>query len=221
MQGSSRKNSNLQGDLKDLSFQIMKNCAGTLIIPNIPSGKKIDSNLLLKSISPSGCIYLQLLEEIVYQDDDMFDRSPFEKKDDDVFQPLNSAHAVIDVDNADEKDDNTNSTTTASTSPSIPTNTSASTSTSAQSTFECPFDIQTIINDAKSQVLTEPVEILRFLQKSIVQGRKIDLSSQEELSFDGETNHITIDRDRILETTFCELSYIKDFRLTEEFTAGH
>ena len=54
----------LTGEMEGLYFRIVKNSGGTLIRPNIQAGKKIDSKLLLKSIAPSGWIYLRLLEEL-------------------------------------------------------------------------------------------------------------------------------------------------------------
>ena len=47
--------------MEGFCFEIMKNCSGTLVAPNIPSGRRIDSKLLLKSIAPTGCIYIRLL----------------------------------------------------------------------------------------------------------------------------------------------------------------
>ena len=38
-------------EMDDLRFEIVKNCAGTVMFPNIPNGKIIDAALLLKSIS--------------------------------------------------------------------------------------------------------------------------------------------------------------------------
>ena len=38
--------------MQGFCFEIMKNCSGTLVAPNIPSGRRIDSKLLLKSKSP-------------------------------------------------------------------------------------------------------------------------------------------------------------------------
>ena len=38
-------------------FEIMKNCSGTLVAPNIPSGRRIDSKLSLKSIAPEADIF--------------------------------------------------------------------------------------------------------------------------------------------------------------------
>ena len=50
-------------DFKDVPFQIMKNVHGSIIPPNIPNGRKIDSALLLRSIAPTGSIYIQLLDD--------------------------------------------------------------------------------------------------------------------------------------------------------------
>ena len=79
--------------------------------------------------------------------------------------------------------------------------------------IQCHFDINDIISNAKSQNLQEPVELLRFLQERIVKGRQLDMTSCEE-TCDGETNLITIDRDKVLETTFSELEFVDDYTLT-------
>ena len=49
--------------LKNLGFQIMKNCHGSIIPPNISNGRKSDAALLLRSIAPTGCIYVQLRDD--------------------------------------------------------------------------------------------------------------------------------------------------------------
>ena len=54
----------LPGYMEGLYFEIVKNSGGTLIRPNLPAGKDIDAKLLLKSIAPSGWVYLRLLEEL-------------------------------------------------------------------------------------------------------------------------------------------------------------
>ena len=45
-------------EMGGFSFEIVINCSGTLVPPNIPSGCRIDSKLLIKSIAPTGCIYI-------------------------------------------------------------------------------------------------------------------------------------------------------------------
>ena len=51
------------------------------------------------------------------------------------------------------------------------------------------------------------------MQNNIVVGRPLELSSEEE-TLEGDTNHITIDRDRITETTFSELEFVTNYNLT-------
>lgn len=64
--------------MEGFCFEIVKNCSGTLVPPNIPSGRRIDSKLLLKSIAPSGCVYIRLLAELPDDvSDDMLSYSVF------------------------------------------------------------------------------------------------------------------------------------------------
>ena len=93
-----------------------------------------------------------------------------------------------------------------------PVNTAAA-SNIEEHPIQCPFDTNDIISNAKSQNLQDPVELLRFLQERIVRGRQLDMTSCEG-TCDGETNFITIDRDKVLETTFSELEFVDDYKLT-------
>lgn len=61
--------------------------------------------------------------------------------------------------------------------------------------------------------MIDPVEVLKFLQKQIVTGRALEVTSCEE-TIEGETNYITVDRANILETKINELEYITNYRLT-------
>ena len=70
-----------------------------------------------------------------------------------------------------------------------------------------------MIHTAKSQNLHDPIELIRFLQEKIVTGRALELTPFEE-ACEGATNFITVDRDRVLETTFSELEFIDKYRLT-------
>ena len=64
--------------MEGFCFKIMKNCSGMLVAPNIPSGRRIASKLLLKSIAPSGCIYInRLLAELLDESADMLNYSNF------------------------------------------------------------------------------------------------------------------------------------------------
>ena len=76
-----------------------------------------------------------------------------------------------------------------------------------------PFDIQSVIRKVKYQGLTSPAEVLKFLQSEIVTGRPLEVTTSEE-TVEGPTNYITVDRENILNTTFSELEYITDYRVT-------
>ena len=54
----------------------MMNCHGNLVPPNIQQGRKIDAQLLLRSLAPSSYIYIQLLHEPIL--DDILDVPAFE-----------------------------------------------------------------------------------------------------------------------------------------------
>ena len=74
-------------------------------------------------------------------------------------------------------------------------------------------DETTIRKAVHKQGLSDPIEMLRFLQKELVQGRDLDVTSESELK-EGETNYIRIDRYDILKTTFTELRSIENFHIT-------
>ena len=57
--------------------------------------------------------------------------------------------------------------------------------------------------------------MLRYLQKKIVAGRHLEVTSTSRI-LEGETNFITVDRHNILETTFEELKHLAEPRLTFE-----
>ena len=177
----------LPQEYQGIGFQIMKNCNGTLVLPNIPPGRKVDANLLLKSIAPASCVYIQLLDDPI--DESIFDQPAFENNPKDEVGPSTDQHASLSVDVVDLTHENNRPTSITST------------------TF-----IQEILTNAPSDLI-EPVEILRFLPKKVVTGRALEIDSLSERT-EGETNFITVDREKILETTFAELDYIENPRLT-------
>lgn len=63
--------------------------------------------------------------------------------------------------------------------------------------------------------MSDPVEILRFLQKEVIKGRALDVTSEFEAE-EGETNYICVDRHDLLNTSFAELPSIEDFAITFE-----
>ena len=72
----------------------------------------------------------------------------------------------------------------------------------------------TVVNDFPSNI-TEPTEMLRYLQKKIVRGRPLEVTDPST-DLQGETNFITVDREKILQTTFEELKSVDDPRVTFE-----
>ncbi|CAH3170763.1 unnamed protein product, partial [Porites lobata] len=74
-------------------------------------------------------------------------------------------------------------------------------------------NIKSVIRGAKEGELSDPVEVLKYLQKEIVAGRPLEVTSSED-TIEGETNYITVDRDNIIETTYIQLQYISNYRLT-------
>ena len=73
-----------------------------------------------------------------------------------------------------------------------------------------------LITDINEQELTDPVEVLRFLQKRIIRGRELDIKCLSDTTEGGETNLICVNRDDILNTTFSELKDIQDYCITFE-----
>ena len=59
------------GDKYELTFEIVKNAEGAVVIPHLPVGNRIDTKILLKSIAPTGTIYLRLLEDPIDAYSDM------------------------------------------------------------------------------------------------------------------------------------------------------
>ena len=73
---------------------------------------------------------------------------------------------------------------------------------------------QTVITEFPSDI-TEPTEILRYLQSKIHRGRPLDIVGDAS-PLEGKTNFISVDRENILQTTFEELKEIKDPSVTFE-----
>lgn len=77
--------------------------------------------------------------------------------------------------------------------------------------------VNLVVNFCKDNIITDPVEILKKLQKEMVKGRPLDIEDITE-SNEGETNYIMVDRSNLLETAFDEVKAIpsSNLRLTLE-----
>ena len=126
--------------------------------PNIPSGHRIDSKLLLKSTALTGYIYIRLLAELPDEGTST--------------STTNTVTASITVDLTDVSDAGT---TEASVSP-----VATPASNHEGHLIQCPFDINSMIDTAKSKNLHDPIELIRFLREKIVTGRAPELTSCEE-----------------------------------------
>ena len=183
--------------------------------PNIPQYKKVDAKLLTKSIAPSGCIYLRLLNDLPDSDseDDCLDTPAFgdsQRHITDTF-PLSPR---VDSDCKSNFSNSADVSGTVCASVSIPRNSeSKSAPVVIVDEIKCPFNIDLIITKAKSLEICNPVELLRFLEAEIVTGRPLQLKSVDD-TLEGKTNYITVDIDRILETTMRELEFIDNYRIT-------
>ncbi|XP_065673263.1 uncharacterized protein LOC136090491 [Hydra vulgaris] len=82
--------------------------------------------------------------------------------------------------------------------------------------IEIDFENQKI-KEIKENNLQDPIEILRFLQKTMIKGRVQDIEYiDENTDKDSETNFIFIDRQNILMSTFAELESVENFLITFE-----
>ena len=59
--------------------------------------------------------------------------------------------------------------------------------------------------------IMDPVEILKYLQQKIVTSRALEIFSVDT-EITGEANHITVERDNIMQTTLDELQFIRNPR---------
>lgn len=83
-----------------------------------------------------------------------------------------------------------------------------------------PYDC--LIQEITAREMTDPVEILKFLQERLIKGRKLDVADGDNSTApDPEdpkntTNYICVDRENILQSTLAELQSIEDFSVTFE-----
>lgn len=75
--------------------------------------------------------------------------------------------------------------------------------------------LETVQLCQQSNVINNPVEVLRVLQSRIVTGRQLDISDRSQ-TVEGETNQIFVDRFNLQKTGFDEIAGLEDKRLTLE-----
>lgn len=78
---------------------------------------------------------------------------------------------------------------------------------------------QLCIDEIRSHNLDNPIDILKVLQAKIVKGRQLDISAEDVQNgtcITGDTNFLSIDRFRLLDTAMEAIETIDDLRLTLE-----
>ena len=76
-------------------------------------------------------------------------------------------------------------------------------------------EIYHIIQYCKKQDFHNPVEILKYLQENLVQGRPLEIADASQC-IDGETNFIMVDRSNLLNTATEEIQHLQNKFLTLE-----
>ena len=76
-------------------------------------------------------------------------------------------------------------------------------------------EINNIIQYCKEQAFHNPVEILKYLQENLVQGRHLEIADASQC-IDGETNFIMVDRSNLLNTATEEIQHLQNKFLTSE-----
>ena len=76
-------------------------------------------------------------------------------------------------------------------------------------------EINNIIQYCKEQDFNNPVEILKYLQENLVQGRPLEIADASQC-IDGETNFIMVDRSNLLNTATEEIQHLQNKYLTLE-----
>ena len=189
------------------------------MVPNLPPGKQIDSKLLLKSVCPSGCLFIRLLEEVPSSssNDEFLYASPFNE------DATPSLHPALESKNTDAPMERQSADTpTERQSADDPAQSPALDvpPTTPEQKLPLTVDLEEVIPQIISYCKTSdacknPVEILRCMQNKLVRGRTLDVRNVSEVE-EGETSLIMIDREQLFITAFDEVSSIPNKFLTLE-----
>ena len=76
-------------------------------------------------------------------------------------------------------------------------------------------EVNNIVQYCKEQDFNNPVEILKYLQENLVQGRPLEIADASQC-VDGQTNFIMVDRLNLLKTAIEEIQHLKNKILTLE-----
>lgn len=188
--------------LSENDFEFVKVTQKKISIMNLAKGMEYNYAVLKKLVG-QGLLYVRIIRGFQF----VLERNEESDDDQDLLDdPLGTAATATNRQRT--------STTTAAT---ITTNIqgTSTTTTNPQGTSTTT-TIQADNNEPEGSIptsITDPTEMLKFLQKKIVKGRALEVTDPSQ-RLEGETNFITVDRDNILETTFDELKGITDPSIT-------
>ncbi|PFX24171.1 hypothetical protein AWC38_SpisGene11235 [Stylophora pistillata] len=204
---------------KDIDFEFVKNCYGTLIKPRLANGVNIDGSILLKSIASTTTVYVRLFADDF--DDSEFDKSPFEfdekksEKEDDPSAILHDADKTTAGEPLASSEDGDNNGGGEDEEEYEYVDKRETIDLTEDKEFtEMDIITQEIINYCVN-VVQNPVEILKYAQRKILNGRPLE-TADVSIEIEGETNFILVDRENLLELGFEEISTISNFRLPLE-----
>lgn len=179
-------------DCRNIDFEFVKNVGGMLVTPTLPSGVKIDRNILIKFIASAGAVYVRLFaDDLDDIEDTVLDTSPFQ-----IFNQVSDAVNVeeevadppgeaIDVNENDAE---------------------------VKERRICAI-VQEIIKECEQ--CQNSTEIFKYAQDKILTGRQLHITDLgREIS--GETNFMSVDRESLLETGLDEISNLVNLRLPVE-----
>jgi len=201
-------------------FEFVKVTQKKISIMNLAKGMEYNFPVLKKLVG-QGLLYVRTRRGYQF----VLERSNVEENDPDK-DPAYQQHTYTATATAQSTATTTTHSTTAtaqSTATTTAHSTTATTTTQSTAATTTQGTATTIIiqddnkpNEAGESLpesITDPTEMLRYLQKKIVKGRDLEVTDPSQ-TLEGDTNYITVDRDNIMETTFDELKEIEDPSIT-------
>ena len=158
------------------------------------------------------------LEDI---EDEVLDQSPFSHSVNTNFESLNANSESVIANSERPRSEDENDESTVNVDNPVPTSDNASSHVLDSVTLvDKAVNFEEIINNIvvnckEKKVDQNPTEILRYMQKSLITGRDLEVKDPT-ICVSGETNFILVDRDNLLVTGFEEISSIKDLFITLE-----
>jgi len=172
---------------------------------------------VLKKLVGQGTLYIRLKEHCRFVVKENPNNSDIDNEDGDISQGIipSTAATTYSSSTAISSHPNTTETITTITSsvlsstaaPVIPTN-------DLIIIEDLNNPVRDIISKIKQQGIVDPTEIIRYIQNELHRGRPLFITNSYDNQAD--VNMIAVDRDNILQSSFDELKYVKDYQVTFE-----